>query len=197
MRYDDRTFAGLLFAFGSVQFFLVMLVCEGALPGYSVSSQAISDLGVGPTAALFNASVFLLGLLTIAGTYFYHRTHGIRWITILFLLAGIGPTGVGIFPETFPLPHSVFAFFAFVFGGVVAIVVATRQRPPLRYVSLVLGAMGLVALVLFVTGQYLGIGFGGMERMIVYPVLLWQAAFGAHLMSSPEATHRSGPSNGP
>lgn len=196
MRYDDRSFAGLLFAFGSVQFFLVMLVCEGALPGYSVSSQAISDLGVGPTAALFNASVFLLGVLSLAGAYFYHRTHGIRWITILFLLAGIGPVGVGIFPETSRLPHSVFAFLAFVFGGVVAIVVATRQRPPLRYMSLVLGALGLVALVLFVTGQYLGIGFGGMERMIVYPVLLWQAAFGAHLMSAPQAARGPGPSNG-
>lgn len=196
MRYDDRSFAGLLFAFGSVQFFLVMLVCEGALPGYSVSSQAISDLGVGPTAALFNASVFLLGVLSLVGAYFYHRTHGIRWITILFLLAGIGPVGVGIFPETSRLPHSVFAFLAFVFGGVVAIVVATRQRPPLRYMSLVLGALGLVALVLFVTGQYLGIGFGGMERMIVYPVLVWQAAFGAHLMSAPQAARGPGPSNG-
>lgn len=185
MRYNDRTFAGLLFVFGSVQFFLVMLICEGALPGYSVSNQPISDFGVGATAPLFNASAFLLGILTVAAAYFYHRTHKIRWITIPFLLAGIGPIGVGLFPETLHLPHAIFAFTAFVFGSVAAILVATQLGPPLRYVAIVLGATALVAVVLFAAGQDLGIGLGGMERMIAYPVLLWQIGFGGHLMSTP------------
>ncbi len=186
MRYDDRTLTGLLLFFGSAQFLLVMLVCEGALTTYVVSSQAISDFGVGPTAALFNASIILLGLLILASAYFYHRTHGVIWVTVPFLLAGVGPIGVGLFPETFPLPHGVFAFVAFVFGGVTAILFATRVAPPFRYVSLALGLLGLVALGLFVAGQYAGIGFGGMERLIVYPVLFWGLALGGYFMSEAE-----------
>jgi len=191
MRYDDRTLAGVLFFFGSVEFLLAMLICEGSLPAYSVSTQAISDFGVGPTAALFNTAVILLGLLTIAAAYFYHRTHKTLWITVPFLLAGIGPIGVGLFPENLPpdirVLHGIFALIAFLFGNLVAVLVATRLRPPLRYVSLLLGVVGLVALVLFTAGQYLGIGFGGMERMIAYPVLLWETGFGGYLMSTPQA----------
>lgn len=92
--------------------------------------------------------------------------------------------GVGLFPESFPAPHALFAFISFFFGGLVTLLVATQLRPPLRYVSVALGILGLVALVLFVTGQYLGLGFGGMERMIAYPVLLWEVGFGGYLMST-------------
>lgn len=187
MRYDDRTLAGVLFFFGSVQFLLAMLVAEGSLPTYSVSTNAISDLGVGPTAPLFNTSVIVLGLASLGGAFFYHRTHKLLWITIPFILAGIGPIGVGIFPETMPAPHAIFAFVSFLFGGLAAILTSTRVRPPFRYISILLGIAGLVALGLFVGGQYAGIGFGGMERMIVYPVLLWEVAFAAYLLAAREA----------
>jgi hypothetical membrane protein len=191
MRYSDRTLAGLLFLFGSAQFFIAMLICEGSLPTYSVSTQAISDFGVGPTAALFNTSVILLGLLTLAAAYFYHRTHKILWISIPLFLAGIGPIGAGLFPENLPenirFLHAVFAFTSFFFGALVAALVSTRLRPPFRYVSILLGIVGLVALVLFAAGQYAGLGLGGMERMIAYPVLLWEVAFGGYLMSTSDA----------
>jgi hypothetical membrane protein len=71
-------------------------------------------------------------------------------------------------------------------------------RAPFRYISVILGIVGLVALVLFLTGQYAGIGLGGMERMIVYPVLFWEAGFGGYLMAwgevslSASASGRSG-----
>lgn len=196
MRYDDRTLAGLLLFFASTQFFLAMLVAIGSLPSYSVSSQAISELGVGPTAPLFNSSILVLGLLNLAGAYFYHRTHQVMRITIPFLLTGIGPIGVGLFPENLLVPHSIFAFISFVFGNLTAILIATRVRVPFRYISLILGVVGLLALVLFVAGQYAGIGLGGMERMIVYPVLFWEASFGGYLMATREAPP-SGSAPGP
>ncbi len=194
MRYDDRSLAGILFILGAVQFLLAMLVSEGSLPQYSVSTNAISDLGVGPTAALFNTSVAFLGLLSLGGVYFYHRTEKALWITIPFLLASIGPIGVGLFPERNSVSnalHGVFALISFLFGGLVAILVSVRVRAPFRYLGIILGIVGLSALILFTSGQYAGIGFGGMERMIAYPVLFWEIAFGAHLMSTPE------PSGGP
>ncbi len=186
MRYDDRTLAGVLFFFGSTQFLLAMLIAEGSLPNYSVSSQVISDLGVLATAPLFNTSIILLGLLLLAAAYFYHRTHHGMWITVPFLLAAIGPIGVGLFTEDILVFHAIFALISFLFGSLAAIIGATLVRPPFRYVAAILGVVGLVALVLFLFGQDLGIGLGGMERMIAYPTLFWWIAFGGYLMSNPE-----------
>lgn len=196
MRYDDRTLAGLLLFIASTQFFLAMLIAVGTLPDYRDSSQAISALGVGPTAPLFNTSIILLGLLSLAGAYFYHRTHGLKWLTIAFLLSGIGPIGVGMFPETVPALHAIFALISFVFGNLTAILVSTRVQAPYRYVCLTIGVLGLAALVLFVSGQFAGIGLGGMERLIVYPVLFWEASFGGYLMSARQATVAA-PASGP
>jgi len=33
---------------------------------------------------------------------------------------------------------------------------------------------------------FLGLGPGGMERMIVYPALMWLAGFGGHLVTKRE-----------
>ncbi|MFZ0011706.1 MAG: hypothetical protein WAL97_07380 [Halobacteriota archaeon] len=41
-----------------------------------------------------------------------------------------------------------------------------------------LGIIALVAFVLLVTGHWLGIGKGGMERTIAYPIFLWALGFG-------------------
>ena len=187
MRADRRTWAGLLFLVGSVQFLLAMLVAEGMRPDYSISTNTISDLGVQSTALLFNASVVILGILILASAYLYHGTHRRLWITIPFLLAGVGPIGVGLFPETTGTPHLVFAFISFFFGGLIAILTAFQTRPPFRYLSVVLGLVGLVALVLYASQTSLGIGDGGMERMIAYPILFWGIAFGGYLMSLDEA----------
>ncbi len=183
MRFDPRTLAGLLFFVGAVQFLLALVAAEGAWPDYSVSRDVISDLGVGPPAALFNASVFLEGACTVAGAYFVHRVHGKRWLSALFILSGAGAMGVGLFPLTFLVPHGVSAVIAFVFGAASAIAMYAVVPPPLRWLAVALGAVSLLAFALFAGGVTPGIGRGGMERMIVYPVLLWQAALGAHLMT--------------
>jgi hypothetical protein len=43
--------------------------------------------------------------------------------------------------------------------------------------------MTLATLGLFESGQYLGLGAGGMERMIAYPALMWGAGFGGYLIA--------------
>lgn len=184
MRTERRVLGGLLLVIAGVQFLLAMLVAEGMRPGYSISADAISDLGVGSTALLFNTSVAVLGILILLFVYLYHTVHRKLWITIPYLVAGIGPIGVGLFPETMGTPHAIFAFISFFFGSIVLILVAMVVRAPFRYVSVVLGVLGLAALALFASGTFLGIGLGGMERMIAYPVIFWGIAFGGYLMSS-------------
>src|SRR2546425_271912 len=68
--------------------------------------------------------------------------------------------------------------------GLTAIFAARIVRPPFRYLSLVLGVLSLVALGLFIANADLGLGPGGMERMIVWPILVWGTAFGGYLFGS-------------
>ena len=168
---------------GSAQFVVGMVVAEAVYPGYSVSLNYISDLGVGPTAAIFNSSVFLLGLMTTSSAYFIHRRFRSRIFTVLMALAGIGAMGVGVFPETTGVPHFVAALTAFLSGGLSAVAAYRLVKEPLNYLSVILGAFSLFALVLFRSQILLGLGRGGMERMIVYPTLVWETAFGGYLMS--------------
>ena len=47
----------------------------------------------------------------------------------------------------------------------------------------ILGTVALIALVLYATGIYLGLGVGGMERILVYPDILWALGFGGWIVA--------------
>jgi len=91
---------------------------------------------------------------------------------------------------------------AFFFAGLSAIASFKVLKKPLSLISIILGAMTLGALALFSSGMiasgsltsniaynsdfYMGLGPGGMERMVVYPALMWLAGFGGHLATKRE-----------
>jgi hypothetical membrane protein len=174
--------AGTMLFLGGVQFIIVMVIAEAMYPGYSVSRNFISDLGVGPVAVLFNLSVSLLGLTAVLGAYFAQRAFRQSLVTALFGIAGAATIGVGVFPETVPSVHLFVSFVTFLSGGLSAIAACSIERKPLNLLSILIGVLSLLALCLFATGLYLGLGPGGMERMIAYPILLWLIGFGAQLM---------------
>lgn len=188
MKYDDRKVAGALLFVGSVQCLLGLVIAEALYPGYSVSENYISDLGVGTTSLIFNSSVFLLGVFAVIAIYFIQRALGSRLLSVVWTLTGVGAMGVGLFSENFGTVHTIASLITFLFGGLSAIVSYKLQKPPLSYFSVLLGALSLVALVLFISGTYLGLGKGGMERMIAYPVLLWGVGFGSHLIGYSKST---------
>ena len=61
-----------------------------------------------------------------------------------------------------------------------------RAPPRLGGLSLAFGVLGLVALVLFGVGVDLGLGVGGMERVVAYPFPIWLALFGAWVFFASE-----------
>ena len=179
---DNKTAGAILFI-GAIQFIIVgLVIAEASYPNYSVADNYISDLGVGPSAFIFNTSVFILGILVIVGSYFVHKTYHRTLFTILLTITGVGAAGVGIFTENAGLLHPIFSLFAFVFGALAAIVSYRLLRSPLSFFSIILGIFSLLAIVLFGSGNYLGLGAGGMERMVAYPTLLWGLGFGGHLI---------------
>jgi hypothetical membrane protein len=183
MKYSDAKVAGALLFVGTVQFIIGLMIAEALYPGYSVSANYISDLGVGDSSLIFNSSAFLLGLMILTAVYFIHRIFTSRLFITFVVLAGVGVMGVGLFPETAGVIHTIVSLITFLFSGLSAIVSYRLQKPPMSYFAVLLGAVTLLALALFGSGSYLGLGRGGMERMITYPVLLWNAGFGGYLMS--------------
>jgi hypothetical protein len=45
----------------------------------------------------------------------------------------------------------------------------------------ILVAVAAASFLLMGSGNYLGLGLGGMQRMGVYPLLLWDVGFGVYL----------------
>jgi len=186
MNYDYGRLAGSALFVGTVQFLLALIVAGALYPGYSVADNTISDLGVGPSALIFNSSVFLLGVMIVVAAYLIQCAFRSKLFFVLFVLTGIGAMGVGLFPESVPPFHKIASLIVFLFGGLSAIASYKLQKPPLSYFAVLLGVMTLAALALYGLGTYLGLGKGGVERMIVYPVLLWGVGFGGYLTSASE-----------
>jgi hypothetical membrane protein len=195
MTFGNTKVAGTLLLVGGVQFVIALIIAEAVYPGYSISGNFISDLGVWgkPSAPVFNSSAMLLGSTVLAAAYFINRHFKNRVITVMFALAGAGALGVGIFPEnTFvvngiPVIHYISAFLGFIVGGFAAIATYKITKPPFRYLSVILGVAALTAAVLFVTTRgigLLGLSIGGMERMMAYPTILWIISLGGYLLGT-------------
>jgi hypothetical membrane protein len=179
----------VLFALAA-QFMTVIMLGASIAPGYDYGSAAISDLGVAPsTALLFNASLVVVAVLNVFGGFLLYRWHARPWLFALFLGAGVGALGAGLFPLDRGGLHGIFALVAFVFFNLEALGSATVVDGPMRPVSFLAAAVGLVYVALMVVGDggnaaaFGPIGHGGTERMIVYPPMLWLLAFGGYLMA--------------
>jgi hypothetical membrane protein len=188
MAYSKGKIAGTLFFIAASQFVLGLTVAEALYPSYSISDNYISDLGIGPSSMIYNSSVFLLGLLVIIGTYFLQQTFNFKPLTILLVLTAIGAMGTGAFTENSGAIHAIVSLMAFLFGGLSAITSYRLLKPPLSVIAVVLGLMTLGALGIYISGIDLGLGLGGIQRMVVYPILMWGAGFGGHMIAHPEKT---------
>lgn len=133
-----------------------------------------------------NASLLLLGITTLTGAIFLKRQYdassseGLGFYVMMF--AGVGTILVALFPEnSVSTLHILGAGLAFFLGNVSMIIIGIALHSlskRMRYFSLCLGIVGLVALGLFVAGKYAGLGIGGMERVVAYPQSIWMIAFG-------------------
>lgn len=197
----SQKIAGVLLSIAGVAVIMGIITGEALYPApYDTTGNTISDLGgtmpseggvvLQPSAAIFDATMLVTGPMVIAGAYFVHRAFG-RWgATIPLALFGIGALGVGVFPGNVPVVHPLFAMVAFFSGGVAAVLAYKVTAPPFRQISVILGVASLVSVVLGLFflrwSPVAALGVGGIERWMVYPVVLWLIAFGGYLMGRPE-----------
>lgn len=210
-RTPHKKLAGTLLAVAGMVVFMGIITAEAFMPAtadYSTSASDISHLAgtdppdsviVQPSATIFNAAMISGGLMIVAAAYFVQRAFGKLAVTIPLTVWGIGVLGVGLFPAPTGSVHDVFALLTFFVGGLAAVLAYKVETPPLRYISVVLGAIPLSILILMtVLGESAGLtallGPGGAERWVAYPIVLWLVMFGGYLMGGPGQPQREGPS---
>ncbi len=93
--------------------------------------------------------------------------------------------GVGLFPGYTGNIHTIFAMISFILGSLVLLTSFTILRDSLlKYVLPVLGIAFvdiLLVIILQEANPFMGFGIGGIERLIVYPVILGIVALGGYL----------------
>ncbi|MHA1950491.1 MAG: DUF998 domain-containing protein [Candidatus Thorarchaeota archaeon] len=192
-RFNPSTLSGSFFLIGGIQWFLGILAAESWYDSYSSRIDYVSDLGTGPTAVIYNISVFMLGAFIVLGTFFLYKAERKRVLTILLTVCGIGAMGVGIFPANLQPMHSIFTLLAILFGAFAAIASFTCQTKPMSIISVTLGLMSFVLAMVFIpylglpfgsTETFLGMAKGSLERWAINPILAWIIAFGGYLMGT-------------
>lgn len=172
-------------------------------PHYSLLTNYISDLGntaTSPWHLAFNVSIILLGLLAIPGTLLIwdaFRPGLFRLLGLSFLwIAEVGAIFVGLFPENVNgTVHGLASLVVFLFAGLSMLVLAGAMLRDTRWhgyraFSAIFGLVTLAALVGFLLGHWGPLGPGGVERIVVYPVLIWGVAIGARILGTPALASR-------
>lgn len=200
----------VLWLIGPLQFVAAMIVVQlswtHAHP-YSLTGNYISDLGntacgyfpsgsttyiCSPWHDVFNASVVVLGAFVLLGAALVRnafKKRSTRAVGLgLVALAGVAAVLIGVFPENVNgTVHDFASAVAFVGGGVGVIVLSGAMAGDVRWTgfrafSAAGGAVAVVASVLFEVGADLGLGVGGMERLVVAPLLLVPSVLSVHLL---------------
>jgi len=154
----------------------------------------VQSAPIQPASAVFVSAIFISSILGFCYACLLRRatTHGRFALAVGISMAGWFVVGVSYFPfylgwtgETVVVGafvmHLSGAYVFGVVGQLAAISTWWFTRAPMRYVTAILVAVSVAGLLLMFSGNYLGLGLGGMQRVGLYPMWLWSVAFGAYL----------------
>ena len=184
--------AGLILFVGSVQWLMMMIILESFQPDYNSSLHYVSSLGVGTTAIIYNASIFLFGLSVVLSSSILYKTLDGKIFPLTLLITGLFVMGVGLFPENVRPIHGYVTAFAFLLAVFAPILSFKALKPPLSYISIIIGLITLALLIVFLpylglpaesTIQILGFAKGTLERMIIYPLMFWMLSLSISLFN--------------
>ena len=201
---SSRSLAGLGLAASGFIAFMGIITAEVLYPNYT-TRQDISDLGSTrppnpvihePSATIFNSTMLLTGLIVILSAYLLYRAMDRRGFPVTLAIFGLGAFGVGVFPGNVAPWHGLFALLTFFMGGITVLLSARVVSRPFSFLCGVFGGVSLLILIsvfffgLVVSGPHPldFLGAGGIERWVVYPLILWLLAFGGYLLAEPDAT---------
>ena len=191
---SPRGSAGTGFAVGGALAILATTAATAVYPTYSERTQAISFLGGSgvPTEIYWDTCIVIVGMLWIWSTYLLFKKSGRKVRPFAFYLAGLGFLLVGTSPWNIrPFTHYLGAQLIFLFGAISSISAYGITRGAMAKISLAAGTVSMASYLSGYVGMGTLLGPGGIERMIFYPILLWQIAFGGYLSFRSETAKMS------
>jgi len=200
----ERSVAGVSLTLAGFIGFMGIITAELLYPSYS-TRRDISDLGSTrppnpvihePSATIFNSTMLLTGAMALLSAYLLYRVVDRRGFPLALGLFGVGAFGVGVFPGNVTPWHGLFALLTFLTGGITVLLSARVVPRPFSVLCGLFGGISLLTLVsVFLFGLVVQtshplefLGAGGIERWVVYPLILWLPAFGGYLMADSDGT---------
>lgn len=199
----NLTIAGTLALAASVEWIIGVFVAQAYYPNYSITQNALSDLGATchnattltpnscliyqPSSIIFNTTLILFGVLTVPAAYFLNQGLRRKLFSALLAIFGLGVLIAGIFAENVQLTiHLLASIVAFGAAPIAAITIYRLGDATPRYFQYSSAAIGIVSLaatliqiaVPFSALESSFIGFGGLERITLYPLIIWQGLLG-------------------
>ena len=202
---------GLLIAVGAIQFAVANAWVQSRYAGYSMLTNYISDLGntsTSPLPMVFNVSIIVLGVFAFLGILLAwggFPRGGSRVVGLfLLLIASIAAILVGLYPENVNgTVHDTASLLVFLPAGLALVIVSNGMKQGTmwfgyRAFTLILGLVILLSLAYYAPTQAYNTTWdpGLIERLIVYPILLWAVVVGIHLARLPRFSAPAAPTPG-
>ena len=196
----------------SIQYFVIQLfVALQWKPPYNLSRDTISDLGntvcgtwngryvCSPLHNLMNTSFVVLGITMALGSVLASRNSANGRASkagfAAMAISGVSVIMVGFFPEnSVSALHGIGAAIPFVLGNASLIILAFSLKMPalLRLYFFLSGVMALLGLAAYASSHDLGLGEGGIERVVAYPQTICLIVIGFYLEAA-RSSARPGP----
>lgn len=151
--------------------------------GYSGWYMFISELGIGPSAFIFNLGLIISGILVLPFfpclLWLLKRSIKVKVGTVLALITYLSLIGVGLAPMVLSPFHVLFGAFFFIFGGI-AIVLLSYAMLRGTFFSKTIGVYGFFIGII----DLIGIIFGGtvLEWIIYSAMVLWILLVGVQMI---------------
>lgn len=151
--------------------------------GYSVPDQFLSELGVGPTATIYNYGLMITGILCIPLFPLIYpllqKTLIAKIATICGIAGCIALIGVGIYPMYIPEPHRLFSFLFFALTGL-AIITASIAMYKGKFFIKCISKLGIVVIIVDIVLGILGNPLSEWGTTILF--IIWVYAVGLQML---------------
>ncbi|MBS7280188.1 MAG: DUF998 domain-containing protein [Candidatus Freyarchaeota archaeon] len=157
--------------------------------GYSIPNQFLSELGVGPTATIYNYGLIITGAVCIPifpiVCILLRKTITARLAAIFGIAGCIALIGVGIYPMHIPVLHGLFSFAFFALIGL-AIITASIAMYKGEFFTKHTTQLGIVVIVADIILGILGNPISEWGTTILF--IIWVYAVGIQMLLKRKTT---------
>ncbi len=186
-RLPRRTSLGAAVTLGGALAFLVLdATAESHFPGFDRATDPMSLLGASgsPVKTLWLAALLILAGAWLVGALTVLSVRDSWPLVVLNLVPVFGIAGAAAIPLDSNIAlHEIAAFIAFLGGSMAVIADSEHLRAPWRQLSIALACVALVGLSAGSGTLIPLVGWGTVERMVVFPLVGAVAVFGLAVLT--------------